>query len=130
MSTFTPEERVTILKHALNTYTISDLYTPSERRAEAFRLHQFDFFGRAHIAAILRVSSRTIARWGYGTSGRGGKFSPTSLSALVRLAEDCKAGKPLNRALLRLALQDGCSASIVALQTGYSTWETYKTREN
>ena len=130
MSRFSAQEHVDILEHALTTYTVSDLFGPKERKEEGYLLHQYGFFGTAHIAAILRVSYRTVARWGYGTTGRGGKFSPTSLSTLVRLAKDHAEGKPMNRALLRVALHDGCSASIVALQTGYSTWETYKLRED
>lgn len=130
MREFTADERVEILERALALHKVSDLMETPELKLEAHRLGATGFFGTSALAGIFRVSHRTMKRWGFGVPGRGGRFSPNSLSALVLLAKGFRDGKPANNSLVRMCLTDGCNATIVAMYTGYSNYETYRTREN
>lgn len=92
--------------------------TADQRLELAHELADMEIFSHRQIAKIARMSTTTLGRKVENRGSGGGRFEPSTLSALAVIREMVIDNKPLPMALIQATVKDGTSLSNLCRLTG------------
>lgn len=103
------------------------VHMSNKSRLETARhLNRHGVFGAPQLAAITHMHETTMRNYGLGKGVRGGRFNPSACSTLILLGKQFMLNEEINVALMRLAVESGCSCSTIAYYTGIPEGRLYR----
>lgn len=92
--------------------------------AYAEDLHRYGIFSMTQIAKCVRMHTAELSRHGLTRNGKGGRFEPESLSALIYLRKQRLSEQSVATGMVQAALDSGTSWACVSYLCGiaYSSY--------
>lgn len=112
------ETRTRMLNRAAEIWQRTLNSTADQRLELAHELADMEIFSHRQIAKIARMSTTTLGRKVENRGSGGGRFEPSTLSALAVIREMVIDNKPLPMALIQATVKDGTSLSNLCRLTG------------
>lgn len=88
--------------------------------AYAEDLNRYGIFSLSQIAKIVRLYPAELSRHGLSRNGRGGRFEPESLAALIRLRKQKLKDENVSTIMIKGCVESGTSWACVSYLTGIS----------
>jgi hypothetical protein len=94
--------------------------------AYAEDLHRYGVFSLTQIAKCVRMHTAELGRYGLTRNGKGGRFEPEALSALIQLRKQKLRDETVSNAMVKTAIDSGTSWACISYLCGiaYSNYYT------
>lgn len=100
------------------------------RLLKAKELDGYGVFSVSMLSKICRVSEPLARKEKLGRRVQGGRFAPEALSALIILQRNRTIGKVINKSMVQVTVDAGCSLFVVSRLTGIPYTTLYRLMED